>query len=196
MPKFHFAVGDVSDGYVSATASVEAASLERAKGTVTDYLAEASVQGAPPGVIPLCTDEGLQIHVRVTPEAVADTSNWDSDDVELDEPTETDLADQVTPEKRAKYLKDPDHCPFCGSTDIEGDSIEVDMKSTLQDIKCLDCDAQWQDEYLFKRMRVLYPPSRQAVGGLVRCSGCGDDVEHHDTCRECGSCTSCCSCNT
>jgi len=164
MPKFHFAVGDVSDGPVSATAAVEADDFDDARARLTDYLAEAEVQGAPPGVIPLCTDEGLQIHVRVTPEAVDDGANWDSDDVDLDtnEPTKLEEiagVEQLDAESKSQYLQNAGYCPFCRSVQIEGDSLEVEGDAVYQDVKCLECEARWQDEYHLKNVRVLDRPS-------------------------------------
>jgi len=196
MPKFYFAAGDLSDGPVSATAGVEADTLELAKAAVTDYLAEAEVQGAPPGVIPLCTDEGLQIHVRITPEAVADAANWESDDGEVEEPTKLEQPDDGFPDKE-EYLQGAGYCPFCKSAQIEGDSLEVEGDAVYQDVRCLECEAQWQDEYHLKNARVLYPPSATPhADGVVRCTGCGDDVDRRSTCGECRQCTGCCSCNT
>jgi hypothetical protein len=190
VPRFYFVVGDISDGAVSATAVVEADSLEAAKSAVTDYLAEAKVKGGPPGVIPLCTGEKLLIHVRVTPEAVADTANWENQD------GETPTADDAIPNKEA-YLRDAGYCPFCRSIDIEGESIDIEGESAYQDVECADCEAQWRDEYRLKNVRVVRRPLVElGRDGIVRCSGCDDAVDRRSTCRECRQCTACCSCHT
>lgn len=38
-------------------------------------------------------------------------------------------------------------CPFCGSDQIEGSSIDVDGGHALQKVGCNDCDAEWNDVY-------------------------------------------------
>ncbi len=198
MPKFHFAVGDVSDGPVSATAGVEADSIGAALARLTDFVTEVEVRGAPPGVIALCTEEGLQVHVRVTQDAIDDLGNWDSDDVDVDEPTKVEPASPADdfPGKE-EYLQDTGYCPFCRSVQIEGDSLEVEGDAVYQDVRCLECAAAWQDEYHLKNARVLNRPvSEPHVDGIVRCTSCEEDVDRRATCSECRQCTSCCSCNT
>ena len=37
-------------------------------------------------------------------------------------------------------------CPCCGSTSIEGDSVEIDRGSASQKVSC-DCGADWIDQY-------------------------------------------------
>lgn len=47
-----------------------------------------------------------------------------------------------------KYLKQGGvNCPYCGSSNIEGDSFDVDAGNVYQDIRCLECDKEWCDEY-------------------------------------------------
>ena len=54
----------------------------------------------------------------------------------------------LTEEARQQYVQDGGvHCPYCGSADIEGSSLEVDGGSTIQKIYCLDCDREWTDVY-------------------------------------------------
>lgn len=196
--KFHFVVGDVSHGPVSAAASVEADTVVEAQSLLTDYITSAELTGAPDGVIELINNEGLQVHVRVPQEAIEDTGNWDSDDIEVEDLPKAETVDEdgIKSAARKKYIESPDHCPFCGAVDIEGDSIEVEDTSAFQDMRCLDCAAGWQDEYTLARVRKLSGPVTTPPEGLVRCSGCGDSVERHDTCRECGSCNACCGCYT
>lgn len=38
-------------------------------------------------------------------------------------------------------------CPFCRSTDITGDTIEVDGTTAWQPVVCNECDAEWQDNF-------------------------------------------------
>ena len=39
-------------------------------------------------------------------------------------------------------------CPFCGSSDIEGQFVEVDAGRATQPMGCLKCDHQWTDQYV------------------------------------------------
>ena len=39
-------------------------------------------------------------------------------------------------------------CPFCGSSDIEGGSVELDAGYATQDVVCLKCEREWQDLYI------------------------------------------------
>jgi len=38
-------------------------------------------------------------------------------------------------------------CPSCGSSDIQGESIEVSAGFAAQDCMCNECLAEWRDEY-------------------------------------------------
>lgn len=40
-------------------------------------------------------------------------------------------------------------CPRCGSTEIEGGSIDLADGRATQPQYCLSCDAEWDDVYLF-----------------------------------------------
>ena len=39
-------------------------------------------------------------------------------------------------------------CPFCGSSDIEGGSIETHSGYATQDVFCPKCEREWQDSYI------------------------------------------------
>jgi hypothetical protein len=39
-------------------------------------------------------------------------------------------------------------CPVCGSSEIEGDSIEIDGKFAFQECGCSDCESTWLDRYV------------------------------------------------
>lgn len=39
------------------------------------------------------------------------------------------------------------HCPYCGSEDIDGGSIEINLAGAWQSITCLSCDKEWTDIY-------------------------------------------------
>lgn len=38
-------------------------------------------------------------------------------------------------------------CPFCGSSSIQGDFIEVEEGKAFQRMGCTECEKQWQDVY-------------------------------------------------
>lgn len=49
----------------------------------------------------------------------------------------------LTEEQIKKYLECPTECPYCGSTNITGDPVEVETEE--RDIQCLDCDKAWKE---------------------------------------------------
>jgi hypothetical protein len=54
----------------------------------------------------------------------------------------------------SKYLKAPDECPFCHSSDIDADPIEdyVDIKA-WRIVSCEDCGRKWQEEFTITNVR-------------------------------------------
>ena len=55
----------------------------------------------------------------------------------------------LTDEQRKAYIDAGGvHCPFCGSSDIEGGFVETDAGRATQPISCLTCDQHWTDEYV------------------------------------------------
>ena len=49
---------------------------------------------------------------------------------------------------KKKYLKaDGTCCPYCGSKQIEGQSVEIDGGGASQEVSCLKCGEQWVDCY-------------------------------------------------
>lgn len=38
-------------------------------------------------------------------------------------------------------------CPFCGSTEFEGSSVEIEEGGASQEVYCLSCEAAWFDNY-------------------------------------------------
>ena len=52
---------------------------------------------------------------------------------------------QMTDEE---YIKgDGNKCPFCGSEDITGGSIDVEGHSAVQEVSCNECNKEWHDIY-------------------------------------------------
>jgi formate dehydrogenase maturation protein FdhE len=54
----------------------------------------------------------------------------------------------MKPEKAKEYLEQRGlACPFCGSWDIEGDSMDFEAGEIAQRISCHECNEQWTDVY-------------------------------------------------
>ncbi len=54
----------------------------------------------------------------------------------------------MNPEKAKEYLEQRGlACPFCGSWDIEGGSMDFDSGEIAQRISCHECSEQWTDVY-------------------------------------------------
>lgn len=48
---------------------------------------------------------------------------------------------------RGHAVSDPDLCPFCGSPDIEGESVEIEGRQAFQHCTCVGCGRGWTDVY-------------------------------------------------
>lgn len=59
------------------------------------------------------------------------------------------MTDQIKPKlSQDEYVKQGGTCcPFCKSTDIVGDSIEIDCGTASQEVSCNDCNGEWKDQY-------------------------------------------------
>ncbi len=54
----------------------------------------------------------------------------------------------MKPEKAREYLEHQGFaCPFCGSWDIEGGSMDFEAGEIAQRISCHDCNERWTDVY-------------------------------------------------
>jgi transcription elongation factor Elf1 len=54
----------------------------------------------------------------------------------------------MTSKQRRKYLKHKGvRCPYCGSEDIVGESVEIDGGTATQEVDCSACQREWQDVY-------------------------------------------------
>ncbi len=51
------------------------------------------------------------------------------------------------------------HCPYCGSENIEGQSIDIDGDTAEQEVGCNDCNKSWYDKY---RLTGVWVPSTEA----------------------------------
>lgn len=55
---------------------------------------------------------------------------------------------ELTPVKAKLYLDSCGvKCPYCGSTDISGHSLEIEASIVTQTIDCSNCNEQWSDIY-------------------------------------------------
>jgi formate dehydrogenase maturation protein FdhE len=54
---------------------------------------------------------------------------------------------KLTEDRKREYLKDPDHCPYCGSTYISGSMVDLFTQGAAQPVKCTECGRTWHDIY-------------------------------------------------
>ncbi len=60
------------------------------------------------------------------------------------EPPEMSLPEEA----RQRYIAGGGlQCPYCGSVELEGDSVQVDGGTVWQHITCLLCEQEWDDIY-------------------------------------------------
>ena len=55
----------------------------------------------------------------------------------------------------AAYLKNPDHCPYCGKTDIVGEGLDVENGKAVQTVYCSWCLRDWEDVYTLTTVREI-----------------------------------------
>lgn len=60
----------------------------------------------------------------------------------------------LTDEQLKAYTKKPWRCPFCGSDNIEADSVDIEGGEAFQDCNCIDCEGVWRDIYVRKGLAV------------------------------------------
>lgn len=57
----------------------------------------------------------------------------------------------LTPEQKAKYVNNPNHCPYCGHKGISySDSPDnIDGEHIVQEVECNspECDKVWHEVY-------------------------------------------------
>jgi len=60
---------------------------------------------------------------------------------------------KLSDEQKRKYLSIGGVlCPYCGSDDIQGESMEINEGEAAQEVNCNDCDGQWYDIYALIRV--------------------------------------------
>ena len=58
-------------------------------------------------------------------------------------------------QEKQKYLKSPNHCPKCGSENINSGTIEADGSSAWSNVTCEDCNAVWKDIYKLTDIEII-----------------------------------------
>ena len=56
----------------------------------------------------------------------------------------------------SKYQASYNACPRCQSTDLDGDSIQVDANVAWQSVWCISCGLSWTDEYVLSAISNVY----------------------------------------
>jgi hypothetical protein len=148
---------------VSTTLFVEAATaayaLEAAR---TALLAGGRVllQADPPH------EAALREAVVMPGEAVAEIADAEFAGVPTSEAAPADAESELTPIELERYLlSEGSNCPFCGTWDIAGRSIDIECASAYQTVTCNHCDGNWVDRY---RLAIVGPylvhrPDRAAI---------------------------------
>lgn len=73
---------------------------------------------------------------------------------------------QKAPLTNKQYVKKGGNCcPFCGSTNIEGEGVDVQEGSAQQEVTCQDCFASWFDEYNLVGYTIINGPETKDEGG-------------------------------
>jgi hypothetical protein len=90
---------------------------------------------------------------------------FDEDGIEKAKKTQTRPVRPLDVFDTERYLKDPNKCMFCGSTNIDAGFFEADGRVGSQKVKCSDCDGQWQDIFELTDVGDIYGPSGKYLGG-------------------------------
>ena len=54
---------------------------------------------------------------------------------------------RLTEQQIKDYLASPNHCPSCGSSNIEADPLQLDDHVASCGVLCEDCGMIWRDIY-------------------------------------------------
>lgn len=64
-----------------------------------------------------------------------------------------------------EYVKRSDNrCPFCGSSDVEGEGVEVYEGGCTQEVTCHRCFASWYDKYKLTGYSIINDPESVEKG--------------------------------
>lgn len=66
---------------------------------------------------------------------------------------------EILPVTQRQYVKKEDNiCPFCGSDNLDGESVDIDANGASQEVSCFDCGGVWQDNYRLTSFTVIQAP--------------------------------------
>lgn len=72
------------------------------------------------------------------------------------------LTDEELTEKLTKHCC---RCPFCDSEDVESELMSADGPTAFTEVECLQCGAEWRENYKFVSAEVISGPTRKAGHG-------------------------------
>lgn len=60
----------------------------------------------------------------------------------------------ISYEQQQSYLQDPDHCPFCGSSNITAGHIDASGSEAYRDVQCLtpECRMTWTEFFALEHI--------------------------------------------
>lgn len=60
-----------------------------------------------------------------------------------------------------RLIKKPDTCPYCGSTDQDGEGVDVqdDARRAEQEVTCNNCGAAWYLRWTIANACIIAPPT-------------------------------------
>lgn len=59
----------------------------------------------------------------------------------------------------SEYIKAAgEGCPFCKSTNIDGEGVQIEPGIAIQEVGCNECYAEWEDHYKIDHIRVTVEP--------------------------------------
>lgn len=94
--------------------------------------------------------------------------------------------ERITDEKIKSYIKgESGKCLNCGSSNIEGGSMDVDGDTAGQEIRCWKCDLVWYDLYtLTDVVSIEYPEGEEPDNKTKKCPDCAVAVgiAHQEGC--------------
>jgi formate dehydrogenase maturation protein FdhE len=53
----------------------------------------------------------------------------------------------INPNTQAKYLENPQQCPYCGSEDMTAAAMDNDTKTCWREVHCLSCNKEWREVF-------------------------------------------------
>ncbi len=65
----------------------------------------------------------------------------------------------MTDKELLKAIKgDVDHCPFCGSENLDAGDLDPDGVEAVSDVSCEDCGAEWKEGFRLNWVEVVNDP--------------------------------------